>query len=114
MAQSPCVRRCRRSTSAGSELFEAVAERNPDAMIAKGAAILDATKTPPNEASEYAFIATATALMCKGERAKALLLFDRAKSFVRRDAHPSEIRLLAALTDSRYPSFPRAGCRPRS
>jgi len=114
VAQSPCVKSLPPEHKRWIELFEAVAERNQDAMIAKGAAILDATKTPPNEASEYAFLATATALMCKGERAKALLLFERAKLFVRRDAHPSEIRLIAALTDSRYPAFPRAGCRPRS
>ncbi len=114
MTQSPCVKALPPEHRRWIELFEAVADRNADAMIATGAAILDATKTPPNEATEFAFLATATALVCKGERAKALLLFDRAKSFVRRDAHASEMRLIAALTDSRYPAFPRAGCHPRS
>jgi hypothetical protein len=57
------------------DLFTAVAARDAVAMVASGTAVLEASRGTRSPLTEYAFLATATALVCQGRDDAANRLF---------------------------------------
>jgi hypothetical protein len=78
-------------------LFVATAARDAEEMTRQGQAILDGWKGPPDASSEYAFVATTTGLVARGDRRGALALFNRGTPWVRPNTRTAELRLLYAV-----------------
>ncbi|HET7401557.1 MAG TPA: hypothetical protein VFJ62_07235, partial [Usitatibacter sp.] len=107
--------RCGRELSAGDgrwlQLFEAVAARDAARMASLGEALLE-TAPGPSAASEYAFLATVTALICKGESAHANEVMDRTVArALRRGEKSTQLRYLVSV--SRDPAAAAAAARCR-
>jgi len=75
IAGSPCARRLPPSDRRWLDLFTAVAARDPAAMLTGGTAVLEAARGTRSALTEYAFLATATALVCLGRDDAANRLF---------------------------------------
>jgi hypothetical protein len=114
VGESPCARGLPEGARRWPDLFAAVAQRDAARMASLGAAILEATRGAPSAASEYAFLATATALACRGDTATVRELLARAEDYwVRAGERAAERRLLAALADPALaPAGARGACRP--
>ena len=81
------------------ELFAAVAMRDPDHMAATGTALLDTLKGERSEASEYAFLASVTGLVCAAENARARGILELGyRHWLRAGARPVDLRYLGAQT----------------
>jgi hypothetical protein len=93
------------------QLFEAVAVRDATRMASLGEALLQTTPGP-SAASEYAFLATVTALICKGESAHANDVMDRTVgTALRRGEKSTQLRYLVSV--SRDPAAAAAAARCR-
>jgi hypothetical protein len=89
------------------ELFEATARRDTAAMAGIGAEILEGTRGARNPASEFAFFAATTALICRGDHASAgALLQAPGLPWIRPGVRVTELALLDSL--SRAPSAANA------
>jgi predicted membrane-bound spermidine synthase len=75
MQRSRCAARLDAGERRWLDLFAAVAARDADAMLKNGAAILEAAGDTRDDSTQYAFLATATALVCAGNLAGANRLF---------------------------------------
>ncbi|HXZ48103.1 MAG TPA: fused MFS/spermidine synthase [Usitatibacter sp.] len=76
LATSACGRKLPEADRRWLDLFSAVAARDPDAMSAAGAAVLEARRGTHGPATEYAFIATVAGLVCRDRIAEANRYFD--------------------------------------
>jgi len=93
------------------QLFEAVAARDAARMASLGEALLETTPGP-SAASEYAFLATVTGLICKGESAHANEVMDRTVGrALRRGEKATQLRYLVSV--SRDPAAAAAAARCR-
>jgi hypothetical protein len=97
LAQSPCGAKLAGGDREWMALLAATAARDAEAMTRHGQAILDGWKAPPDATSEYAFVATTTGLVARGERRAALELFNRGTPWVRPSTRSAELRLLYAV-----------------
>lgn len=102
--------RCGRALTAEQrrwlELFEATAQRDSQAMIQSGRALLEVTRDARDSASEYAFFATVTGLVCRGEDAGARELLEvSGPRWVRAGVRATELDFLDSF--ARQPSAPR-------
>jgi predicted membrane-bound spermidine synthase len=98
LGESPCAKALPEAQRRWLDLFAAVAQRDPARMVPLGAMLLDSTGGAISPASEYAFLATATALACRGESAAARGLLANAQgAWIREGERATERRLLAAM-----------------
>ena len=114
VGDSPCAKALPEGARRWLELFGAVAQRDAARMATLGGSLLDATRGARSPLSEYAFLATATALACQGEPARVRELLGKAgENWVREGERATELRLLDAMTDPRLgPAGARPACRP--
>ncbi len=109
-ADSPCAKALPEGERRWLELFRAVGQRDAEGMASRGAAILQDARGIRSVATEYAFLATATALACRGDAAAARRLLADARAYWVRDGQrATELRLLEAVTN---PELSRPGARP--
>jgi len=113
VVHSPCVAGVEPQDRAWLDLFDAVARRDAAAMKAAGMASLSTYRGVPSAISEYAFLATVTAMVCRNELAEAKgFIQDQRKAYVRSQQLDSEVRLLRALAWSDAPL--KTACTPGS
>lgn len=106
VGESPCAKALTDPQRRWLELIEAVAQRDAARMASRGSAILGTIREQKTIASEYAFFATVTALVCQGESVRARELINATRqSWIRENMHEAEIRFLVALTAT--PAMPR-------
>ena len=111
VGSSRCGRELSADDSRWLQLFEAVAARDATRMARLGEALLD-TAAGPSAASEYAFLATVTALICKGESVHANEVMDRTVGkALRRGEKSTQLRYLVSV--SRDPAAAAASARCR-
>jgi hypothetical protein len=104
IVHSPCAANVDPPDRAWLDLFEAVARRDAPAMETAGSAALSTYRGVPSAISEYAFLATATAMVCRNELAQAKqFIQEQRERYVRSQQMGSEIRLLRALAWSDAP-----------
>jgi hypothetical protein len=81
------------------DLFSAVAARDPDAMSADGAKLLEGMHGTASAASEYALLAAVAGYTCRGRTAEADKLFEGAThDWIRPGQHAVELRYLYFLS----------------
>jgi hypothetical protein len=112
VADSPCAKALPEGQRRWVDLFRAVAQRDPEGMAARGVAILNDARGIRAPATEYAFLATATALACRGDAASVRALLASAHAlWVRDGERATELRLLDAVTNpATAPAGPRPAC----
>ena len=107
--------RCARALDATQrhwlELFDAVGQRDAQAMAATGAPMLQEMRGTRNPASEYVFIATVTALVCRGEVRLANAFLDEKAVWVRPEIRMTELRLLRGMAGMPSP-LPTCKAKP--
>jgi hypothetical protein len=93
-------------------LFSAVAARDPDAMSATGAKLLEGMRGTQSAASEYAFIAAVAGHACRGRMQEADKLYEQGThNWVRSGQHAVELRYLYFLSHDAAAQHPGgAGC----
>jgi len=101
---SPCAASILPADRAWLDLFDAVARRDAATMQTSGLGALATYRGIPSTMSEYAFLAAATAMVCRNELEEArVFIRDQRVRFVRPERLQSEIRLLRALAWSDVP-----------
>jgi hypothetical protein len=104
VVSSPCAASIQPSDRAWLDLIGAVARRDAATMRTSGMGALATYRGAPSTMSEYAFLATATAMVCRNELEEArVFIRDQRVRFVRPEGLQSEIRLLRALAWSDAP-----------
>ena len=92
------------------DLFSAVAARDPDAMSATGAKLLESLRGTRSPASEYAFLATVAGHACRGRSQEIDRLFQQAASdWVRPGQHALELRYMYFLSHDAGARHGKAG-----
>jgi hypothetical protein len=107
LGESRCGREASGAQRTWLELFDATARRDSAAMAAIGGKLLEATRGSRNPATEYVFLATAAALLCRGEDAAVRKLVEGRSAWMRPSVHATELMLLDSLARS---SAPRPSC----
>jgi len=111
VAESRCGRALSGEEHRWLELFAAVAARDADRMATLGEALVRMTKVP-DAASEYAFLAATTGLICKGEATQAREFMDAAIGrAMRRGSQEVQIRYLHAIVMDPKAAAAAARCR---
>ena len=111
VVSSPCGKNLLPQERSWITLVNAVANRDAATMQTAGEEALASLKGGPSAPSEYAFLATATALVCRNELAEARrFLWEKREPYVRKDHLESELRLLRSLAWSDKPLHTR--CEP--
>jgi len=101
---SPCAAGVDAADRAWLDLFDAAARRDAAKMRAAGLAALAGFQGAPSESSEYAFLAVATAMVCRNELNEARgFIRDARAPYVRQGDLESETRFLRALAWSDAP-----------
>ncbi|MGZ5583769.1 MAG: spermine/spermidine synthase domain-containing protein [Usitatibacter sp.] len=98
VGQSRCAQALPREQRHWIELFEATSRRDSSAMASLGKTILEGTRGSRNPATEFAFFASVTALVCRGDTADARALFESRADWVRGGTRSTELRLLDMMT----------------
>jgi spermidine synthase len=112
IAQSRCARALTADQRRWPELFFAAARRDPDAMIDFGTRALEDKRVWRNPASEFAFFAAATAMVCRGKMQDARGLLEKSGQWVRAGVRGTELRALVTQSMSR-PSASGCGAGER-
>ena len=94
IAQSRCARALTPDQRRWLELFLAAARRDPDGMIDFGTRALEDKRLWRNPASEFAFFAAATAMVCRGKAQEARDLINSSGQWVRAGVRGTEMRAL--------------------
>ncbi len=79
------------------ELFAAVSMRDAAHMAGTGGLLLESTTGSRSEATEYAFLATVSGLVCTAGAARARELIDSSWNWMRSGMRPIELRYLGAM-----------------
>lgn len=104
VVSSPCAASIEPVDRAWLDLIGAVARRDAATMRTSGLGALSTYRGVPSAMSEYAFLASATAMVCRNELEQArVFIRDQRLPYVRPDRLQSEIRLLRALAWSDTP-----------
>jgi hypothetical protein len=110
IAQSSCMKTVSPAGREWLDLFAAVARRDPDAMARYGRSVLESSRGMRNGLTEYAFLATVAAEVCRGKREEAEKLFAEGPSaWINPDQHSAELRYLYTISHQPLPKVPAAG-----
>jgi spermidine synthase len=112
IGDSGCARRVSAANRVWFDLFSAVAARDPDAMSAAGATLLEGMRGTHSAAAEYAFIAAVAGHACRGRTQEADKLYEQGtQNWVRPGQHAVELRYLYFLSHDAAAQHPGgAGC----
>ncbi|HYC37128.1 MAG TPA: fused MFS/spermidine synthase [Usitatibacter sp.] len=98
IAKAPCARTLPAADRLWLEMFDAIARRDAAAMLRTSTLILEASRGEKNPASEMAFLAAATAGLCRGNGAIVRTLLDSGReNWLRPNVHLSELRFIEGL-----------------
>jgi spermidine synthase len=111
LADSPCAKGLAAQDRRWLELLEAVSRREAKGMALAGTALLESGPAAKNAATEYAFFAAMTGLVCTGDRAARPYLEDGVWKWVRPGTRRTEIRFLDVLTGPQGSAMSGAPCR---
>jgi predicted membrane-bound spermidine synthase len=95
-----CGRAVNQQQARWLDLFEAASRRDSAVMAETGMEILRGTRGLRNPASEFVFLATATALVCRGDHAHARALLETSHEWMRPSVRATELHLLRSLSRS--------------
>jgi spermidine synthase len=105
---------CGRSVVPGQrvwlEMFESTARRDSAGMVKSGSLLLADAPSVKNPATEYAYLATLTGLICRGETAAARKLAGESPRYLKDGSRDTEFHFLEAFA---YSPQQRAACLAR-
>jgi len=115
IAESRCARALPPGERDWIELFAAVAARDAGRMGEIGTRVLETQREARGPGPEYAFIATVTAAICRGERARAMELLDTGtRSWLRPGSRGVELGYLFSLASQGAAARATAACPGRA
>jgi spermidine synthase len=100
LRDSPCGRKLTGPYRQWMDLFAANAARDTQTMAALGEQVLAGTRGAHNPASEYAFITTVAALVCRGDKGKARAYLTDSGTWMRPEIRNEELRMLRGIAFS--------------
>jgi spermidine synthase len=114
--ESPCAKRLPPEQRGWLELFAAIARRDAPGMAGNGVRLLNAAPQVRSSATELAFIASVTALVCEAEAGPANTVLEQGtRHWLRPGARRTELRYLHTLANDPFvPAYGPCGAGRRA
>jgi hypothetical protein len=101
--ESPCARRLPQGERGWLELFASVARRDAPGMAGQGVRLLNAAPETRSAATELAFIAAVTGLVCEGQTGPANTVLEQGtRHWLRPGLRRTELRYLHTLANDPF------------